>query len=104
MSFLQQNFRFQWADYLFALFALYNIRLVSLIVPVSHVTKFTLEFYQFQKQTINALQHVYQTESYDMLMQEGEFSGQSIPHLHIHLLPRVENDIPKEQEWMDFFQ
>lgn len=96
-------------------FALYNIRPVfpghSLIVPVSHITKFTdipvetvLEFYQFQKQIINALQQVYQTESYDMLMQEGEFSGQSIPHLHIHLLPRVEDDIPKEQEWMDFFQ
>lgn len=95
--------------------ALYNIRPVfpghSLIIPTSHISKFTdvplehvVEFHQFQRHVILALQQVYQTESFNTLLQEGEYSGQSIQHTHLHLIPRTKGDLPNEQDWLDFFQ
>jgi bis(5'-adenosyl)-triphosphatase len=95
--------------------ALYNHKPVfrghTLIVARSHIPKFNsipvehiVEFYQFQRDVISALLYLYNTESYDMLLQEGELSGQSVQHLHIHLLPRIPNDLPPDMEWMDYFQ
>nr|CAG4714940.1 unnamed protein product [Naegleria fowleri] len=102
--------------------ALYNIRPVfpghSLIIPKQHFTRFSdipvshaQDFVQFIQRVVTALKSLHQTDSVEFLIQEGELSGQSISHLHVHLLPRTPGDIPiseqsdtgLEQDWMDFF-
>ncbi|KAG2388958.1 hypothetical protein C9374_014358 [Naegleria lovaniensis] len=102
-------------------FALYNIRPVfpghSLIIPKQHLTRFSdipashaQDFVQFTQRVVTALKSLHQTDSVEFLIQEGELSGQSISHLHVHLLPRTPGDIPSEechaeveQDWMDYF-
>jgi len=106
--------------------ALYNIRPVfpghSLIIPKEHVTRFSSlpplhaqEFLEFTQRVILALKSIHRTDSIELLIQEGPHSGQSISHMHLHLLPRTRNDIPhgdqavqlegqeEEEDWMEFF-
>ncbi|EFC47527.1 predicted protein, partial [Naegleria gruberi] len=83
--------------------ALYNIRPVfpghSLIIPKKHVTRFSSlplehakEFVEFSQLVIRALKQIHNTDSIELLIQEGPLSGQSICHLHLHLMPRIPND------------
>ncbi len=39
-----------------------------------------------------ALTKSFNAEGFNVAWNEGELSGQSVPHLHIHLLPRKEGD------------
>lgn len=95
--------------------ALYNIRPVFvghlLVLPTGHISRFTdipmddaAEFLQFQQDVILALKRVYGTESFNTLLQEGEYSGQSIQHLHLHVIPRTKGDLPDDVDWLDYFQ
>lgn len=109
---------------------LYNIRPVFpghvLVLPKSHVTRVedlnvehATDYLIFTQNIIRALKQAYNTDSINMIIQEGPFSGQSIQHLHVHYLPRSKNDLPmivkavegnnhkeenQEQEWMDYFR
>ncbi len=110
---------------------LYNIRPVFpghvLILPKYHISKIedirvdhAVDYLQFTQNIIRALKQVYNTDSINVIVQQGEYSGQSVQHLHTHFLPRVANDLPmivqavttekgevvenQEQEWMDYFR
>ena len=37
-------------------------------------------------------------DSFDLMLQDGPNSGQSVPHFHMHLLPRVPGDL-RQTEW-----
>ncbi len=74
----------------------------SLIVPKRHVNSFIeltpieiTDFLKTLKVVIPVLLRLYgdESNSYNLLSQIGEFSGMSIPHLHIHLLPRRKDDL-----------
>lgn len=38
------------------------------------------------------LQEVYGAEGFNVVWNEGKLAGQSVPHLHIHVIPRKEGD------------
>ncbi|KAL9654938.1 hypothetical protein ABK040_008728 [Willaertia magna] len=93
---------------------LYNIRPVfpghTLIIPKTHYSRFSLmpsehatDFVNFTQLVTKALRSIYSTDSIEYLIQEGEHSGQSISHLHLHLMPRQLNDLPSDIDWMDYF-
>ncbi|SES99309.1 histidine triad (HIT) family protein [Salinibacillus kushneri] len=43
-------------------------------------------------QIANAIKQTYQPKGLNLLQNNGEFAGQSVFHLHIHLLPRYDKD------------
>lgn len=59
------------------------------------------EFWTFAKEVTQFLQQVYRTESFDWTIQELEPAGQTVPHLHLHVIPRVTGDLTTPGEWYD---
>lgn len=39
-----------------------------------------------------ALKNIFQAEGFNYAWNEGKLSGQSVPHFHLHMLPRKEGD------------
>lgn len=84
---------------------LYNIRPItaghSLFVPVRHVERITeltdeeaKSLNRVMKEVIPVLIRFYGSEdnSYNLAVQSGPYSGRTIDHLHIHLIPRKPDD------------
>lgn len=71
----------------------------TLIIPLRHVSSFFelteeeyLELYSFMKEVKELLYKKYNTTVFNIGINDGEDSGQTIFHLHIHLIPRRKND------------
>ncbi|MBN2213556.1 MAG: HIT family protein [Bacteroidales bacterium] len=90
--------------------AVYNIAPVlpghSLIIPRVHFTSFMelsdgelYEFISFSRKAIRILSGVFQTESFNWILQEKEEAGQTIAHMHIHIIPRKPGDMPEPGDW-----
>jgi len=90
--------------------ALYNIAPVlpghSLIITRAHLTSILelsedelYEFVSFSRKAIRILAQVFQTEAFNWTLQEKEEAGQTIAHMHIHILPRKPEDLPETGEW-----
>lgn len=90
--------------------AVYNLSPIlpghSLVVPVKHVTSlFDLNeeeisaFFSFARKVTSFLCEVYESDAYDWSLQEGTEAGQSIGHLHLHIIPRKPGDLPEGEEW-----
>nr|POE54451.1 bis(5'-nucleosyl)-tetraphosphatase [asymmetrical] [Quercus suber] len=50
------------------------------------------------------LQRVYRAEAFNVAVQDGEAAGQSVPHVHCHVIPRVKGDSgegDKVHEWLE---
>jgi len=71
----------------------------TLIIPKRH----TGSFFDTSKEERHALLHLldtakaeldaeYQPTSYNIGINDGKTAGQTVPHLHIHLIPRYEGD------------
>jgi bis(5'-adenosyl)-triphosphatase len=84
---------------------LYNIRPIaaghSLFVPVRHVERITeltdkeaKDLNRVMKEVIPVLIRFYGSEdnSYNLAVQSGPYSGRTIDHLHIHIIPRKPDD------------
>lgn len=84
----------------------YDIRPVfpghSLIIPRRHVTDLTqltekeiADILKVSKKVIPVLLKLYKADasSYSLTVQIGKYSGMSIEHVHIHVMPRKKNDI-----------
>eukprot|EP00761_Pharyngomonas_kirbyi_P013590 gb/GECH01013619.1/.p1 GENE.gb/GECH01013619.1/~~gb/GECH01013619.1/.p1 ORF type:complete len:216 (+),score=57.16 gb/GECH01013619.1/:1-648(+) len=95
-------------------YALFNLRPVfpghSMVIPRMHVERYedvaaehAEELHTFLQTTIAAVKKTYEVDSYNLLIQEGKASGQSMRHLHIHILPRKPNDVG-DREWHDHFK
>lgn len=93
-------------------YALYNHAPVvpghSLIIPSKHLTsifELTDEEYSrlflFARKITDFLTSCYNTKEFDISLQQGFNAGQSVEHLHLHLIPRKENDLPNGVEWFD---
>lgn len=70
-----------------------------LIVPIRHVAtlneltgKELSGILQLQEKLKIALQQVYGAEGFNYAFNEGKIAGQSVPHFHLHLLPRKKGD------------
>jgi histidine triad (HIT) family protein len=71
----------------------------TLVLPRKHVTKLSKLSPEDLFNVIRALQTVtiaiedsLQLEGLNIFINQGEVAGQVIPHLHIHVVPRSEND------------
>lgn len=53
----------------------------------------------FSRKIIKTLQRTFGTISYDWTIQEGIAAGQTVEHLHIHIIPRKTNDLPQPGDW-----
>ena len=85
-------------------FSVYNIKPIlpghSLIISKRHFKSFlglknndVNELFRVIKKTVKALIKVYNSDGFDIAIQDGEVGGQSVEHFHIHIIPRKKGDI-----------
>ena len=43
--------------------------------------------------------HVFNTKAFNWTLQEKEEAGQTIAHMHIHIIPRKPEDMPEPGDW-----
>lgn len=90
--------------------SIYNISPIlpghSLIISKTHknslfelTEKELSEFMSLGRQTAKLLSHVFNTDAFDWAVQEKEAAGQSIAHLHMHVVPRKIGDLPNPGDW-----
>jgi len=89
---------------------IYNIAPIlpghCLVIPKRHVESFfdlddkeIAEFMILGKQTAKLLEKVFKTNSFDWTIQEQIPAGQTILHLHMHIIPRHSGDLPNPGDW-----
>ena len=78
----------------------------SLIIPKRHVERFMkltekdlIEMIDFSRKVMKILVKTFKFYDFDWTIQEGKCSGQTIPHLHLHLIPRKKGDLPEGTIW-----
>jgi len=91
-------------------FAILNIAPIlpghSLIIPKKHIISlFELnnnelqEFILLGQQAAKILSKAFNVESFNWSIQEREYAGQTVPHLHMHVISRTKNDLPSPGDW-----
>jgi bis(5'-adenosyl)-triphosphatase len=72
-----------------------------LIVPRRHVAHLcdltaaeSAELLRFAARIASVVMRVYGCTAYDLSLQEGLAAGQTVEHLHLHIIPRREGDLP----------
>ncbi|MFN3402614.1 MAG: HIT family protein [Cytophagaceae bacterium] len=89
---------------------IYNIAPVlpghSLVIPKRHVESLfqltdeeTGELMVLAKKTAKLLSVVLDTDAFDWALQEKEAAGQSVSHVHMHVVPRKIGDLPNPGDW-----
>ena len=78
----------------------------SLVVPKRHVESLlalsdeeVAEMVNLSRRAVALLTRVYGSDGFDWTIQESEAAGQSVPHLHLHLIPRTRGDLPDPGDW-----
>lgn len=90
--------------------AIYNIAPIvpghTLIIPKQHYSKVLdlpdemyLDMMKFMRLVSKKLMEIYQASGVNWTLQEGESAGQTIDHLHFHLIPRVDHDMKNPGDW-----
>ena len=82
-----------------------------LIIPRQHIESlYELsepqigDFFSFARAVTEFITTYYDAEAYDWSLQEGEAAGQSVSHLHLHIIPRTAGDLPEGEEWYSKLQ
>ncbi len=78
----------------------------SLVVPKRHVESLlalsdeeVAEMVNLSRRATARLTQVYASDGFDWTIQESQAAGQSVPHLHLHLIPRTRGDLPDPGDW-----
>jgi bis(5'-adenosyl)-triphosphatase len=78
----------------------------SLIIPREHIESIhdlssdkLAEFFQFAREVTKGLCEFLGTDAFDWSIQEKEEAGQSLAHMHLHIIPRTKNDLPNPGDW-----
>ena len=90
--------------------AIYNIAPIlaghSLVIPKRHVQSVMdlsedelAEMFIFCRRVSSLLQRAYGHKAFDWTLQDGEPAGQTVQHLHIHVIPRQYGDLPNPGDW-----
>ena len=53
----------------------------------------------FVRKTVNILIKTFGAKAFNWTIQEGKEAGQTVHHLHLHLIPRAEKDLPHPGGW-----
>ena len=72
----------------------------TLIIPKRHVGSFfettqaeKLELLKLIEQAKQSIEKEFKPHAYNIGINDGAAAGQTVPHLHIHLIPRYEGDV-----------
>ncbi|MBW0010761.1 MAG: HIT family protein, partial [Pseudonocardiales bacterium] len=90
--------------------AVYNIAPIlpghSLIVPRRHVERLGLlsedemcRFFAFARRITGFLLAHFTAEGFDWAIQDGVSAGQTVGHVHLHVIPRWPGDLPSPGDW-----
>ena len=90
--------------------AIYNLSPVlpghSLIIPNTHYTSLAelkeedlAEMTIFARKITSVLKTAFQCDGFDWTIQDGISAGQTVPHLHLHVIPRKPFDLNEAEEW-----
>lgn len=78
----------------------------SLIIPKNHIisvmelTDIELsEMILFSRDITNLLLEAFSTDAFNWSLQDQEVAGQTVAHLHLHLVPRYKGDLPEPGDW-----
>lgn len=56
-------------------------------------------FFSFARTVTKFITQEFKAEGYDWTIQDGKYAGQTVPHLHLHVIPRVKGDFPDIGDW-----
>lgn len=90
--------------------AIYNVAPILpghvLVVPRRHVASLMeLDehemggFFSFARRVTRFVQSEFKASGFDWSLQEGVEAGQSVAHLHLHVIPRHKGDLPDPGDW-----
>ena len=90
--------------------AIYNLAPIlpghSLIIPKKHVISLLdlsdlglSEMIIFAKETTQILLEAFNSVSFNWSVQDSEAAGQTVAHLHMHIVPRYTDDLPDPGDW-----
>jgi bis(5'-adenosyl)-triphosphatase len=90
--------------------AIYNIAPIlpghSLVIPNKHFDSlFELsdselgEMMVFARRITTVLKSVFGCDGFDLTIQDGKSAGQTVPHLHLHIIPRKPHDMAIGEDW-----
>ena len=78
----------------------------SLIIPELHMASITVmrfdelcTFMETARKATLILMKAFGTDAFDWSVQEKPEAGQSIEHIHLHIVPRIKNDLDKPGDW-----
>lgn len=82
----------------------------SMVIPKGHteslmdLTDDELgEFVRLGRRAVEVLLRVFNASAFNWTIQEGESAGQTVSHLHLHLIPRASGDLPHPGDWYPRF-
>jgi bis(5'-adenosyl)-triphosphatase len=90
--------------------AIYNIAPIlpghSLVVPRRHATRLGLlsdyevcHFFVFARRITEFLSSYFKADGFDWTLQDGMSAGQTVGHVHLHVIPRWLGDLPSPGDW-----
>jgi bis(5'-adenosyl)-triphosphatase len=62
------------------------------------------DLFQTVTRVQRTLKRVYHADAFNVAVQDGEVAGQSVPHVHVHIIPRTKGDAggdDKVHEWLE---
>ena len=72
----------------------------TLVIPKRHVSDYfectkseVAELWALVDNTKNRLQHTHAPDGFNIGINVGEAAGQTVPHMHIHVIPRYSGDM-----------
>lgn len=95
--------------------AIYNIAPFlpghSLVIPRQHLESLAQldaelmgQLFSFASRVAACLTGEFDTDAFDLTLQEGAAAGQTVSHLHLHVIPRISGDLAGENDWHDSFE
>lgn len=78
----------------------------SLIIPRKHCSSLhdlheamLGQFFIYARFITKALIDAFDASGFDWSLQEGDAAGQTVNHLHLHIIPRSSGDLPEPGRW-----